>query len=159
MSCSFSKKIYISGPLQAAIDLAAARGIYEAAADACRRAGWDAYLPHQATDPIADADVSSRAVFARDLNQVAAADAILAFIGAPSSGVGAELGIAYAADKPVIGVYFSSERPSRFILGMLDSTDFPEPIKADSWVDAEPKVLERLASIERRLGNPPLAVR
>ena len=38
---------YISGPLQAAIDLEQARRFYELLATVCRRCGCEAYLPHQ----------------------------------------------------------------------------------------------------------------
>jgi 2'-deoxynucleoside 5'-phosphate N-hydrolase len=152
----FSRNVYISGPLQAASDLAAARDTYEAAAEVCRQAGWDAYVPHQATDPIANADVSSGTVFARDLSRVSQADAILAFIGPPSSGVGAELGIAFAAEKIVIGVYFESERPSRFILGMLQSMPSARVIEATCWSEAKQEILQHLRSAEQRLSCEPL---
>lgn len=112
---------YISGPLQAAIDIEQARRFYELLAKVCCACGCDAYLPHQRTDPVHHAHSSARSVFARDLNAVSAADLIVAYVGAASSGVGAELGIAHERRIPVIGLCGVEGVASRFIEGLLDS--------------------------------------
>lgn len=112
-------KTYISGPLHAVRDLAAARSFYETLATTCRDAGWEPYLPHQNTDPEIHRDVSEAEVFDRDLHAIQDADVIVAYIGQPSSGVGAELGIAFAEGRPVVALYHENESPSRFLLGML----------------------------------------
>jgi nucleoside 2-deoxyribosyltransferase len=112
---------YISGPLQAAADIEQARRFYELLAKVCCACGCEAYLPHQRTDPVHHAQTSARAVFARDLNAVSAADLIVAYVGAPSSGVGAELGIAHERRIPVIGLCGPEGVASRFIEGLLDS--------------------------------------
>jgi nucleoside 2-deoxyribosyltransferase len=113
------RKTYISGPLQAVEDIAAARTLYEFLADICRSCGWQAYVPHQHTDPIHHRSMSNVDVFNRDFEAIIGADAIVAYIGQPSSGVGAELGIAFAIHKPIIALYREHDVPSRFLLGML----------------------------------------
>jgi nucleoside 2-deoxyribosyltransferase len=65
--------------------------------------------------------MSPRSVFARDLAAIAAADLIVAYVGATSAGVGAELGIAHERRIPVVGVCGPEGVASRFIEGLLDS--------------------------------------
>jgi nucleoside 2-deoxyribosyltransferase len=113
---------YISGPLQAAADIELARRFYERLAEVCCACGCDVYLPHRRTDPVRHARSSARSVFARDLNAISAADLILAYVGAPSLGVGAEIGIARGLRIPVIGLCGPEGVASRFIEGLLDST-------------------------------------
>lgn len=112
---------YISGPLQSAVDIEQARRFYEMLANVCCTCGCEAYLPHQRTDPVRHAETCARSVFARDLDAVSAADLIVAYVGAPSAGVGAELGIAYERRIPVIGLCGPEGVASRFIEGLLDS--------------------------------------
>jgi nucleoside 2-deoxyribosyltransferase len=64
---------------------------------------------------------SARSVFARDLAAVASADLIVAYVGTPSSGVGAELGIAHERHIPIVGICGPEGVASRFIEGLLDS--------------------------------------
>lgn len=113
--------VYISGPLQAAADIDKARRFYELLATVCCTNGCAAYLPHERTDPVHHAQTSAQSVFARDLRAVSAADLIVAYVGAPSSGVGAELGIAHERRIPVIGVCGPEGVASRFIEGLIES--------------------------------------
>lgn len=115
------RSVYISGPLHGAVDLAAARRLYETIAAACCEVGWSPYLPHQNTDPERHASATPAEVFARDMLALHCADIIIAHIGAPSSGVGAELAFAVTEGKTVMAVHHLSEVPSRFIVGMLVS--------------------------------------
>lgn len=117
------ERAYISGPLQAANDLPAARRFYEWLAQACIRAGISPYLPHQRTDPALHPDSSPVSVFRRDHIAIEESDLLIAHIGHPSSGVGAELGLAFSARLPIIAVHREEERPSRFVLGMLEDCD------------------------------------
>jgi len=110
---------YISGPLHAAKDLEKARSFYEFLATVCTQAGIEAYVPHMHTDPVRQAAVSDEDVFRTDYAAMCNAAVIIAAIGEASSGVGAELGVAYQAGIPVIGLFRTGERPSRFLLGML----------------------------------------
>lgn len=111
--------VYISGPLQAAVDLPEARALYEDLAASCRDAGWEPYLPHRQTDPIHDVGASPSSVFSRDMDAIASADLIIAYVGAPSSGVGAEIGIAFEREIPLIGICGPEGVASRFIEGLL----------------------------------------
>jgi nucleoside 2-deoxyribosyltransferase len=150
---STASYVYVSGPLQSADDLAAARRLYERIACVCQELGWDTYLPHQQTDPIAHADVPPASVFKRDYYRVRHAALIIAHVGPPSSGVGAELGIALENDIPVIGVCHVDERPSRFITGMLDSVNLPMVV-FDSVADCAAKLAETLKSNDALCDRP-----
>lgn len=109
---------YISGALLNAADLSQSRKLYESFADACRAAGWDAYVPHEHADPVRDHGLSNLDVARRDLDRVSAAHAIVAYVGEPSLGVGAEVAIALAAGKRVLLVAEKERKVSRFLLGL-----------------------------------------
>ena len=111
---------YISGALLNAQNLDASRALYERLAAACRDAGWEAYVPHQHADPVRDADLSNREVATRDLKQVKDADVLIAYVGEPSLGVGAEVAIALAAGKRVLLLAEASRRVSRFLCGLAE---------------------------------------
>ena len=51
---------YISGALMHAASIEQSRALYERFAEACRAAGWEAYVPHQHADPVNDAHMSIR---------------------------------------------------------------------------------------------------
>src|SRR5688572_1780566 len=120
VSFSCQMRAYISGALLNAADLEQSRSLYERFAAACRAAGWDAYVPHQHADPVRDAGMSNVDVAARDLNEVRSADALVAYVGEPSLGVGAEVAIALAAGKQVLLVAERDRRVSRFLLGLAE---------------------------------------
>jgi nucleoside 2-deoxyribosyltransferase len=113
-------RAYISGPLQAAKDLAAARDFYERLAEVCVDAGIVPYLPHRRTDPQLHTEASSVSVFRCDRTAIGECDLLIADIGQPSSGVGAELGLAISSHLPIIAIHRANEQPSRFVLGMLE---------------------------------------
>jgi nucleoside 2-deoxyribosyltransferase len=112
-------RAYISGPLHCVDDLRTARKFYELLAETCRECGWQAYVPHQFTDPERHSELDAAEIFRRDLRAVREADLLVACIGTPSSGVGAELGIAYSEGKLVVALHNANESPSRFLLGLL----------------------------------------
>jgi hypothetical protein len=111
---------YISGALLNAAHLDQSRALYERFASACVAAGWDAYVPHQHADPVRDAHLSNLDVAERDVDQVTAADVLVAYVGEPSLGVGAEVAIALRAGKRVLVVAESDRRVSRFLLGLAE---------------------------------------
>lgn len=113
-------RAYISGALLNASDLPASRALYERFAAACEAAGVRAYVPHQHADPVRDRDLSSLDVATRDLEQVNAADVLVAYVGEPSLGVGAEVAIALAAGKRVLLLAERERRVSRFLLGLAE---------------------------------------
>lgn len=112
-------RIYISGPLQGAQNLAQARRFYELLAAAVEAAGSEAYVPHLATDPVHSGHMSAEAVFDTDLAALDSADAVIAHIGLPSTGVGAELAIAAASGRRILGLKRPGEPSSRFAEGLL----------------------------------------
>jgi nucleoside 2-deoxyribosyltransferase len=155
MTARSNQYVYISGPLQAADDLTAARRLYNLIADVCREAGWEVYLPHQHTDPIDQAHATPASVFERDYEKVRQASLVIAHVGLPSSGVGAELGIALEHKIPVITLQRASERPSRFIQGMMESTGLPV-IVFDNDIDCRTQLrtaLDRIPHSRRRRGQ------
>lgn len=111
---------YVSGALINSADLDRARALYETFADACRQAGWEAYVPHQHADPVRDPQLTNTDVAERDLDQVSAADALVAYLGEPSLGVGAEVAIALRAGKRVLGLAEADRKVSRFLLGLIE---------------------------------------
>ena len=111
---------YISGALMNTASLDRARALYERLADACRTAGWEAYVPHQHADPARDPQLANADVAERDLDQISAADAVVAYVGEPSLGVGAEVAIALRAGKKVLLVAEADRRVSRFLLGLAE---------------------------------------
>jgi hypothetical protein len=114
------ESVYISGALMGARDLEAVRSLYESFATACESAGWIPYLPHQNTDPVVSANLTGEEVVSRDLLHLGSAGVVLAYLGEPSLGVGAELAIAMQMGKPIIALYESTRRVSRFALGLID---------------------------------------
>jgi nucleoside 2-deoxyribosyltransferase len=135
---------YISGALLNATDLSKSRALYERFADACRNAGWDAYVPHQHADPVRDAHLTNSDVAKRDLEQVRAADALVTYVGEPSLGVGAEVAIALAAGKRVLLLAERDRRVSRFLLGMAELQPaltavcrYDTESQATAWITAE----------------------
>jgi nucleoside 2-deoxyribosyltransferase len=111
---------YISGALMNATALDRARALYEQFAGACVAAGWEAYVPHKHADPVHDANMSNVEVAERDIDQVSAADALVAYVGEPSLGVGAEVAIALRAGKRVLVLAESDKRVSRFLVGLAE---------------------------------------
>ena len=150
MRTAITKTVYISGPLHSAVDLGAARRLYETIAAACDEAGWSPYLPHQNTDPERHACVNPAEVFARDMNALRHANLIIAHIGAPSSGVGAELAFAVVEGKTIMAIHHRAEVPSRFIVGMLGSfpgTELREYASLEDCRDAVKSFLEHRVGI------------
>ena len=137
-------RAYLSGALQNAHDVDRARALYERLAEACRGAGWEAYVPHLRADPIRDAGLSNLEVAERDLDEISLADVIVAYLGEPSLGVGAEIALALKAGKRVIAVAEEGRRVSRFLIGLLELhpgqaafTRYVRMEDAEAWIVAE----------------------
>ncbi len=113
-------KIYISGSLNTVRDRKNTFKFYDFLAKVCGECGLGAYLPHKKSDPETVAELSPAAVFAMDFDKMAECKRILAAIGQPSSGMGAEIGIALERGMEVVAVYRHGENPSRFVLGLLE---------------------------------------
>lgn len=76
-------------------------------------------MPHKENDPEDHPEISAEEVFKRDTTKLLEADLVIAFVGAPSLGVGAELALAVNSDIPVLAICRPNEIVSRFVVGML----------------------------------------
>lgn len=142
---------YISGALLNAARIEESRALYDRLAEACRAAGWDAYVPHHHADPVRDVHLSNTDVAERDLHHVTSADALVAYVGEPSLGVGAEVAIALRAGKSVLVVAESERRVSRFLLGLAELHPAQARILRYRTVDeAAVWIGEQLSDIGRR---------
>ena len=113
-------RAYVSGALINAARPDDARRLYERLAEACVSAGCAAYVPHQHADPVRDPHLPNAEVARRDLAEVRAADVLVAYVGEPSLGVGAEVAIALAEGKRVLLIAESDRKVSRFLLGLAE---------------------------------------
>jgi hypothetical protein len=75
-------------------------------------------VPHlNSTDPEKDPDEVPAVVWKTDHREVASSDVIIAYVGAPSLGTGAELEIARIAASDIIVWWYKGEKVSRMCLG------------------------------------------
>lgn len=146
-------RAYISGALINAARLDDARRLYERLAEACASAGCAAYVPHQHADPVRDPHVPNAEVAGRDLAEVRAADVLVAYVGEPSLGVGAEVAIALAEGKRVLLVAESDRRVSRFLLGLAEL--YPSQSEVFRYTTED----DAVAWITAQLTSPPEATR
>jgi hypothetical protein len=112
-------RLYVSGPLQASSDLARARHLYELVASTARDAGFLPYLPHLSTDPEHALDAKPEDVYAVDSRELLRSAVVVAHVGSPSTGVGAELAIAAASGIEIVAIAAHGERISRFAEGLI----------------------------------------
>lgn len=110
-------RAYVSGALTGAANVAELKQFYEAIAAICAKLGIDAYVPHLHSDPILHAHIPAEQVFEIDKHQVRTANLVIAYIGAASLGVGAELVIASYEHVPIILLYEQDRPISRMALG------------------------------------------
>jgi 2'-deoxynucleoside 5'-phosphate N-hydrolase len=96
--------------------------IYQALVSALLRDGHEIPTAHLADSAVMDLEsiVSPRDVYARDIEWILAADALLAEVSIPSHGVGYEVGVALGAHKPVLCLYQDGRRISKMISGNPD---------------------------------------
>ena len=96
--------------------------IYQALVAALLRDGHEIPTAHLADSAVMDLEsiVSPQDVYARDIEWILAADALLAEVSIPSHGVGYEVGAALGAHKPVLCLYQEGRRISKMISGNPD---------------------------------------
>jgi len=110
-------KIYISGALSIH-DTTELKETYKKIAAVCSKICSNVYVPHLGgTDPIKNPEVSPLAVWKKDHHEVASADLIIAYVGLPSLGVGAELEIARITASDIILWWYQEEKVSRMARG------------------------------------------
>ena len=94
-------KIYIGGALTHATKNL--KNILEEAGNICQKYGIKTYIPHLGgTDPIKNPKITAYADWIKNNNIIATADIILAYVGVPSLGTGAELEIARVNNTKII---------------------------------------------------------
>lgn len=140
-------RVYISGALQSARNLSEARSRYELLARELTRHGLTAYLPHTKTDPRWAEESKCSAVYHTDVQQLAACDAIVAFLDEPSLGVGAEIALGCERQMPVVGLSRELSRVSRFIRGLLECSHRGALIEYDGIETAARRVAETLGVV------------
>ncbi len=110
------KKAYIGGALTHADEKQ--KILYKKISKLCENMGIEAYVPHVwGTDPVKHPDVSPEDVWHINKRQVSSANIMIAFVGKPSLGVGAELEIARINNVKIIIWWFEGEKVSRMTLG------------------------------------------
>ena len=142
-------KVYISGALMAAKDLDRVKELYNYIAVICSENGFNPYLPHNNTDPIKDSKVSDKEVYLKDFEELVKSSLVIAYIGEPSLGVGAELSICVSQQIPVITVTESKRKVTRFLKGMLQTTENIFAIEFDNKNDFKQKLNSCLSSINQ----------
>lgn len=110
--------IYISGALTGIESPEKIKNFYESIGSLCQKLGFQSYVPHLNTDPIANPDITPQEVYQTDRHQVINADLIIAYLGIPSFGVGMELAFAALENIPVILLYEKGKTISRFPRGI-----------------------------------------
>ena len=133
-------KIYISGPLKVLSNREKFHRFYEFLASVCREYGHEPYMPHQKSDPVFHKDLPYKQVFQMDIDNLLNSKKILAVIDEPSTGVGAEIGIALEKGINVIAVYHHQSEPSRFILGLLERSPHATIIQYNDELDCGEKI-------------------
>lgn len=112
------KSAYIAGALTRLDAAKDTKEVYEHIAAALTEHGVECYVPHmQGTDPVKHPDVSAYDVWKKDLFAVSSRDVIIAYVGEPSLGVGAELELARINDIPIVLWWFKGETVSRMARG------------------------------------------
>lgn len=137
-------RIYISGALMGSANVAMARERYERIAVILNRHGFQCYLPHQHTDPVKMAALPPYEVFRRDEAALLSGDAVVAFLDEPSLGVGAEVAIAVANGRPVIGLCHEQTPVSRFLIGLIETGRVGTIIRYKQLEDSGTAIIECL---------------
>lgn len=155
-----NNKIYISGALMAATNIDKAKKLYGFIGDICLENGLFPYLPHNNTDPTRNIDISDSEVFLKDYQEMMTSCLVISYIGEPSLGVGAELAICIKKRMPIIAISERDRKVSRFLKGMLKTSDSTTFIEYDDWVDLKQKLdqilLNCIPSIEIPTNLQPL---
>lgn len=148
-STESKRDVYMSGALS---DLTSekfdwvTKEIYERVEKVCQSMGLTCYCPHKSpTTPTKGIPHSK--VWKTDYERVVSSGAIVAYIGIPALGVGAEIEMARTANVPVILLCETSkqEKLSRLILGnpaivdivmrvRLRNPSFHQPLSFDIWI-------------------------
>jgi hypothetical protein len=108
---------YITGALTITDNRLDVKKIYEAVGTFCSSKGVITFVPHLQADPKSYPHMSPREVWDWNTRGVLGAAVVIAYVGMPSTGTGAEIEMARAAGKDVIIWSFTGEIVTRFIQG------------------------------------------
>lgn len=138
-------KVYVSGALAAAKNLAVSVEFYEWLAIALNEAGFQAHLPHKSNHPSGHSERLDTTVYNDDLDALLSCDVCLARLDEPSLGVGAEIAIALERRIPVFVYYKADSHVSRFVTGLVRRAG--EPNAVITYTDRS----QLVAQVTRRL--------
>lgn len=132
--------IYMSGALTglAREDLEYANELYDRVEALCKSLGIDAYLPGKSpTTP--SKGIPHHKVWKIDYEKVSASSGVIAYVGLPSTGVGAEIEMARQAEVPIILLCEEDRQDavSRLVLGNPRIVDI---VPFTSWEHMETKL-------------------
>jgi 2'-deoxynucleoside 5'-phosphate N-hydrolase len=148
-------RVYISGALMGASDLNRVRNLYQRFAEACEAVQWEPYLPHTRTDPERDGGATPSEVIDADLRELNRSDVVIAYLGEPSLGVGAEVVLAMQSGKAILAVYESSRRVSRFVGGLLERYPQARVLSFESVDEAASWIGNQLGTLRYQLQGAP----
>lgn len=123
------KMVYISGSLMGRGNRAELKNFYESMAEICRAREMEAYLPHQHTDPVDHPWYTDKEVYQINSKAVENSQMVIAYVGIPSLGVGAEIEKANSLRIPVVLLHERGTHMSRHIRGMpniLEEVEFSD---------------------------------
>lgn len=136
-------KIYISGALTVVDEKKNLKNMYENIAKVCSNYCSNVYVPHLGgTDPTNDPDVDPKSVWRKDHREVASSDLIIAYVGSPSLGVGAELEIARITASDLIVWWLEGEKVSRMAKGNPAVSHLIEAKDKDDLLNKLKKILK-----------------
>lgn len=110
-------RVYVSGVLTGGESVEELKRLYERIGAVCAKIGCDVYIPHQHTDPVLHSEISPQEVYHTDMREVSRSDLVIAYVGLPSLGVGAEIERAHHSNIDVVILYEEGARVSRLIRG------------------------------------------
>ena len=111
-------RIFFAGPLTDLRDPEQTKSFYKRMADVAREAGlayfW-AFL--NGTDPVTNPNVTPNQVYQTDTYELSKSNAMIAYVGEPSTGTGIEIEYAHTHHIPVYLLYKKGKKISRMLRG------------------------------------------
>jgi hypothetical protein len=112
------KSVYVAGALtnlkEENLDL---KKVYEEIKTFLEEKGMSAYVPHLNTDPVKAPEILPQVVWEINVHAISKSDLVIAFVGIPSLGVGAELEIARVSNKDIVLWSFEGQKVTRMAFG------------------------------------------
>lgn len=138
-----TKKVYVAGAFNHA-ESESTKAFMRRIGESLEKAGYTFLAPYSIADPEKAAGVSPEEILEFDEDCICEADAIVAYVGVPSLGVGMEIMLARRQQKPVILVFEKDRKISRMVLGAVPSH---LRVEFDTPDDAFQKIVEKLNEV------------